>query len=189
MCGNLIPVRVGRVFRFYVRTQYLNMQNVSSKPAIIVFDLDRTLWPFQVDKDTANPFRRHGDTIVDSTGKKVSLFPGVPELLKGLVTRGFTLAVASRIEDIMGAFQLLHLFELTSVFTFKEIYPTSKVLHFREIQRKSDIHFNDMIFFDDDERNIKSVGRLGVTPFLVPEGGVSQNFVLECLAKFSVGNA
>ncbi|KAK7868663.1 hypothetical protein R5R35_006959 [Gryllus longicercus] len=133
--------------------------DISSKtPKIIVFDLDRTLWPFQVDKDTTNPFRRtEKNTVEDASG------------------------VASRIEDIMGAYQLLELFNLNSFFTYKEIYPTSKILHFKELHRKTGFPYETMVFFDDDERNIKAVQQLGVQTFQVSKDGIDKKFVLQSL--------
>ncbi|GLG99224.1 Magnesium-dependent phosphatase 1 [Gryllus bimaculatus] len=157
--------------------------DISSKtPKIIVFDLDRTLWPFQVDKDTTNPFRRtEKNTVEDASGKLVSTFPQVFDILHDLISRGFVLGVASRIEDIMGAYQLLELFNLNSFFTYKEIYPTSKIMHFKELHRKTGFPYETMVFFDDDERNIKAVQRLGVQTFQVSKDGIDKKFVLQSL--------
>ncbi|KAL7422548.1 hypothetical protein Q5752_003196 [Cryptotrichosporon argae] len=51
-------------------------------------------------------------------------------------------------------------------FNTMEIYPGSKMRHFREIHRKTGIPYEQMLFFDDEHRNIE-VEDLGVTMTLV----------------------
>ena len=51
-----------------------------------------------------------------------------------------------------------------------EIYRESKQVHFAELQKKTDIDFEDMLFFDDDPFNISDVSKLGVTCVLTPDG-------------------
>ncbi|KAG6041338.1 hypothetical protein E4U41_004868 [Claviceps citrina] len=50
-----------------------------------------------------------------------------------------------------------------------EIYPSSKLRHFEAIHKKTGIPFEDMLFFDDERRNIETE-RLGVTMRLVTDG-------------------
>jgi predicted phosphatase len=46
-----------------------------------------------------------------------------------LRNNGYSLAVASRIEDIPGAYQLQQLFGIMQYFQYKEIYPVTKTVH------------------------------------------------------------
>ena len=55
-------------------------------------------------------------------------------------------------------------------FKYEEIFPDSKVTHFNNLHEKSGIPFKKMIFFDDESRNIKEVGNLGVRCHLLNEG-------------------
>jgi len=50
-----------------------------------------------------------------------------------------------------------------------EIYPGSKLRHFRSIHKKTGIPYEEMLFFDDEHRN-KEVEQLGVTMQLVTKG-------------------
>ncbi|XP_035271181.1 magnesium-dependent phosphatase 1-like [Anguilla anguilla] len=118
-----------------------------SKPKLIVFDLDYTLWPFWVDTHVDPPFRKDKAT-----------------------------------SEVKGANQLLSLFKLDQYFSLKEIYPGSKVTHFKKLKADSGVQFREMMFFDDDQRNITDVSRLGVHCVLVPDGVTEQLTRKELLA-------
>ncbi|CAN0026331.1 unnamed protein product, partial [Ectocarpus sp. 12 AP-2014] len=75
------------------------------------------------------------------------------------------LAVASRspadeggaARGILGALGLLDLF------CCLEIHAGSKAKHFQNIHAATGVEYRDMLFFDDEKHNIKTVRRLGVT--------------------------
>ncbi|CAK9797292.1 Magnesium-dependent phosphatase 1 [Anthophora quadrimaculata] len=146
------------------------MCKANRKPKIIVFDLDYTLWPFWVDTHVTPPFKKKGRDVVDSHGQTIRYYKEVPEVLKHLSEEGYELGVASRTSEIQGAKQLLHLFNWDRYFKYKEIYPGSKVTHFSKIQKESGVDYKDMVFFDDEHRNIADVGKLGVTCIFVQNG-------------------
>jgi magnesium-dependent phosphatase 1 len=157
------------------------------RPTLIVFELDFTLWPFRVDKSAKSPFSisRKGN-VIDARGRVFMTFPEVPQLLMTLTNNGYNLAVTSRIEDIPGAYQLLQLFGITQYFQYKEIYPSTKTVHFNQLRAKTGIKFDHMIFFDDDKRNVRDVSRLGVMVFQVPQSGITfsvLNTALLCFAS------
>ena len=57
------------------------------------------------------------------------------------------------------------------------------LLHFR-IKKVSGVDYTDMLFFDDENRNIVDVTRLGVLSILV-KNGVSHAVIKEGLDQFS----
>ncbi|KAK4058280.1 hypothetical protein OIO90_000437 [Microbotryomycetes sp. JL221] len=56
-----------------------------------------------------------------------------------------------------------------NLFDTLEIYPGSKLNHFKTIHEDTGIAYDEMLFFDDESRN-KEVTRLGVTFVLVRDG-------------------
>ncbi|XP_036114170.1 magnesium-dependent phosphatase 1-like isoform X4 [Molossus molossus] len=131
-------------------------------PRLAVFDLDYTLWPFWVDTHVDPPFHKSSDGIIrDRQGQTIRLYPEVPEVLDQFQGLGVPIAAASRTGEIEGANQLLELFDLVRYFVQREIYPGSKVTHFERLRQKTGVPFSQMIFFDDEKRNIVDVSKLG----------------------------
>jgi magnesium-dependent phosphatase 1 len=50
-----------------------------------------------------------------------------------------------------------------------EMYPGSKIAHFKAIQKRTGVAYEDMLFFDDEPRN-RETESLGVTMWLVRDG-------------------
>ncbi|XP_016914457.1 magnesium-dependent phosphatase 1-like [Apis cerana] len=153
------------------------------KPKIIVFDLDYTLWPFWIDTHVNPPFKKEGNDIIDSHGQIIKYYKEVPDVLKYLYEEGYELGIASRTSEIQGAKQLLNLFNWDNYFKYKEIYPGNKVTHFSRIQKISETEYKDMIFFDDEYRNIKDIEKLGVTCIYV-KNGINYTLVENSLKSF-----
>ncbi|GJP38129.1 hypothetical protein CLOM_g724 [Closterium sp. NIES-68] len=66
-----------------------------------------------------------------------------------------------------------------------EIYPSwsHKTEHFEAIRKRTEIAYSDMLFFDDESRNTREIGSLGVTSVLV-ENGVTVDELKVGLAQF-----
>ncbi|CAL1680565.1 unnamed protein product [Lasius platythorax] len=157
---------------------------MEKKAKVIVFDLDYTLWPFWVDTHVTPPFRRGTQNkIVDAHGCTIKYYTNVPNILRQLLEEGYELGVASRTSEIKGAKQLLDLFGWKKYFKYVEIFPGSKVTHFLNIQKSSQADYKDMIFFDDETRNIMDVGKLGVHAILVRDG-VTHQVIKSALQSF-----
>ncbi|GFY62363.1 magnesium-dependent phosphatase 1, partial [Trichonephila inaurata madagascariensis] len=82
-----------------------------------------------------------------------------------------------------GAKKLIQLFDWEKYFTYKEIYPGRKTTHFERMHKASEINYSDMLFFDDEQRNILDLKRVGVTSILVPDG-VNKQIIEEALQNF-----
>ncbi|CAG2101996.1 unnamed protein product [Medioppia subpectinata] len=108
--------------------------------------------------------------VVDARGQKVGFYPEVPEVLKTLFSMGYTIGIASRTSAPEDAEELLSLFDWNKYITYKQIYPGCKTTHFNRIRKESGVQLSQMLFFDDESRNIKDLKAVGVTSILVNKG-------------------
>jgi magnesium-dependent phosphatase 1 len=153
-------------------------------PRLVVFDLDCTLWEPYIDVLNGGPFTKTEDpgVVLDRYREELSLLPDVQAVLNVLETdpqfHDTKVAIASRTAEIEAAKECMGLLEvdikkrgaeagemktLESIASFVEIYPTSKVVHFAKFQQESGVAYQEMLFFDDEFRNVQEIARLGVT--------------------------
>jgi magnesium-dependent phosphatase-1 len=160
---------------------------VRFKPKLVVFDLDHTLWPFGVDEFVFKPpFKRNkSNEVVDASGAKMQAFPEVTDVFKYVSDQKLDIGVASRTTFPSGVRSLIDLFGWSQYIKYKQIYPTSKVIHFNQLYIESEHFFGQMLYFDDEERNIKDVSQLGVETVQVdPKVGITKNLVINGLKLF-----
>jgi len=96
----------------------------------------------------------------------------------------YKIGAASRTGAVDIANELLQLFKWENYFHYKQIYPGSKVTHFQRLKKDSGLEYVDMIFFDDEERNIRDVEKLGVCCVYV-ENGVTMSLLNTAFKKFA----
>ncbi|BFZ19592.1 hypothetical protein BsWGS_22630 [Bradybaena similaris] len=148
-----------------------------AQPRLIVFDLDYTLWPFWVDTHVDPPFRMASNgKVYDAHQKHVHYYEDVPDILRRLHSEGFKLGIASRTGAVQEAADLTRLFNWDQYFHYRQIYPGCKITHFKKLHSDSGIPYMDMLFFDDEHRNIADVSTLGVTCMFVPDGISNRSF-------------
>ncbi|XP_066261815.1 magnesium-dependent phosphatase 1-like [Euwallacea similis] len=140
------------------------------KLKVIVFDLDYTLWPFWIDTHVSPPFKKQNGSVVDTYGAAVKYYLEVPEVLRKLTELGYEIGIASRTSEIKAANQLLDLFGWNKYIKYKEIFPGCKVTHFNNIKKHSKREYDEMLFFDDESRNIRDLNQVGVVSILVRNG-------------------
>lgn len=139
---------------------------------LIVFDLDFTLWDAGgtwCDQLTP-PFSRENGHVLDRDGSRVHLYPDVRRILDWCDTQALDMAIASRTYAPASAGRLLDLFDIRDRFAYEEIYPSSKDRHFQTLSEQTGLAYDQMLFFDDEERNIREVGQLGATSVHVRDG-------------------
>ncbi|MED6222853.1 hypothetical protein PIB30_068476 [Stylosanthes scabra] len=141
-------------------------------PKLVVFDLDHTLWPFYCE--------------CRSKSDPPYLFPQVKGIMHALKHKRVDLAIASKSPTPDIATTYLNKLNITSMFVAQEIFYNwgNKKDHFQNIQSKTSVPYNSMLFFDDDDKNIQGVSELGVTSILVTNG-VNLGAFKEGLTRFS----
>nr|WP_319999715.1 magnesium-dependent phosphatase-1 [uncultured Draconibacterium sp.] len=139
---------------------------------LFVFDLDFTLWDAGGTWcDATNPpYYWSNGALLDQSNNEIELYPDVIPVLEELKKNKRKIAAASRTFEPSWAQDLLHLFDIDKYFDLKEIYPSSKIQHFSKIKNYFGIDYSDMVFFDDEHRNIHEVGKLGVESVFVEAG-------------------
>lgn len=152
-------------------------------PRLIAFDLDDTLWHPEMEKCAGSPFTRDAKgTVQDRSGTPIRLMGNSREILRVLSAdrhyAGIQVVYVSRTECPEWAKELIQLVpvhgEVTmagcSAMHLHQIYPGDKKSHFTKISKLSGVSFSDMLFFDNEFRNIRSVSTLGVTCIYTPDG-------------------
>lgn len=169
------------------------------RPLLIVLDLDGNLWRPEMyelawDGYGHAPFERIDDTRMKSKlNRVVTLIGDVAELLDEFVLSTLLndqsdttstvehqqrLAISSRTDVPKWAIELLGKFTLPkSRMTLKEaitgpweISSDSKTVHFQRLAKATGIALQDMVFFDNELGNCRSIAKLGVTVGYCPDG-------------------
>lgn len=128
------------------------------------------MWPFYVDSDVSPPFRLSNGSVLDAHGRTVKPFPEVQEVLKHLKSLNYEMAIASRTHATQEANKLVELFGWNKYFSYKEIYPGRKTTHISKISKDSGVPLNQIIFFDDETRNINDLTTMKVCSILANNG-------------------
>lgn len=142
-----------------VKSEALRLLNTAQLlPRLLVLDLDYTLWPFYCE--------------CRSKSDNPRLYPQARGILNALKEKEVKMAVASRTPTPDIARVYLNKLGLTSLFTHMEIFPswTNKTEHFKNLMQKTSIPYKSMLFFDDEDRNVQAVSRMGVSSVLVHNG-------------------
>ncbi|SPO19986.1 related to magnesium-dependent acid phosphatase [Ustilago trichophora] len=197
----------------------LETLNDGALPGLVVFDLDYTLWPLWVDTHVDSPLRRRGNDInkvYDRNGQPLQFFPHVPSILFWLKRRGIPIAAASRTsapsvarQALNGLFlvddsNLVHtssevsqpqttpppkVVKAIDFFDYQEIYPGSKITHFRKLHNDSGVAYEDMLFFDDEYRNSEVGSKLGVHFVEVGHAGTDLGLVEKAFREWRAKKA
>ena len=139
---------------------------------LVVFDLDFTLWDAGGTwcDHLSPPFKISSKGVSDARGNIINLYPDAMKIFQVIEGNSIPMAIASRTEEPEWARQLLELLGIRDKFKYEEIFPGSKVTHFNNLQQKSGIDFDKILFYDDEPRNIDEVSGLGVNCYLVRNG-------------------
>ena len=127
------------------------------------------------------PFSVEGPELLkDCTGQKVSLLGISGGILDELKTSedwgGVKVAWVSCTDEPSWADECMKKFKTPMGVPLVErvdeqcIYKANKQRHFQDLQERTGVEFEDMIFFDNERGNIASVEKLGVKSVYCPDG-------------------
>ena len=128
------------------------------------------------------PFRRDkSGAVYDSAGERIKLLGSTSNIFADIASNpvwsGTLVAYVSRTEYPEWALPCLQQFtipgtqqSLLDVAAHREIYPGSKITHFKAIHKSSGIPYEEMLFFDNERWNCTEVSKLGVVCVYTPKG-------------------
>jgi magnesium-dependent phosphatase 1 len=164
-------------------------------PKFIVFDLDFTIWPFNIDWPLTNPYQAMpgGQKVQGVLNGKVieqGLHPEVPSMLFHIQARKILMGIASKdprhdlVTSMLGLLTIPGLPErsVLSVLPLIECHRGSKKVHFAELQRQCGFSYTEMVFYDDriENRDVETLGVVMQTVHGGKYGGLN-------MAKFDEG--
>ncbi|KAK7049092.1 magnesium-dependent phosphatase-1 [Favolaschia claudopus] len=179
---------------------YLHRDNLY--PSIVAFELDDTIWNGRLD---AQYFGRNWKPIEEclewtngivrdksNHGNVLSLCDELGDIIGDLETHNVEIAIVSSNTNKALCDRALYLFkarhpasgEWTPIIYFvkyDEVYPASKVEHFKRLRNYSGFDFSDMILFDCDSSSRVVENELGVTFKAVQSEGLKWNTYMEAL--------
>ena len=168
-----------------------------ARPKLIVFDLDATLWTPELYKLRRLPNYASAGPPGPMADQDVKLYAGARAALEELATdeawADTALACASRTNKGPWARQLLKDFtvagrSLDELLEYKEIFTGDKMAHFNNLQQKSEVAFDEMLFFDDARDgkygNCAKVAQMGVCSAHCPDG-ITTEVWKHALAEFA----
>jgi magnesium-dependent phosphatase 1 len=142
-------------------------------PNLVVFDLDFTLWDaggLWCDCTTPPYHFNPQGKLVDQGNRHIRLYDDAIPILEKLSSLSIPIALASRTDQPSWANQLTKLLGIDPFVQFREIYPGSKITHLRNLSRESGVSLENIMFFDDEYRNIVDAQKIGVHALLVTSG-------------------
>nr|MDO8077407.1 magnesium-dependent phosphatase-1 [Candidatus Freyarchaeota archaeon] len=135
---------------------------------LVIFDADETLWAsygYWVSLLTP-PLRRVDDEIVDSEGKRITLFRGVRQLLETLRERGILISLVSLNDSEPNrVLECLELFGLRDYIVYPQVNWGDKGENIRRVlsllKEKDGINIDcsEVLFVDDHISNIERAKR------------------------------
>eukprot|EP01069_Polyplicarium_translucidae_P013115 Polyplicarium_translucidae@DN769_c0_g1_i1.p1 len=164
---------------------------ISHLPGAVVFDLDDTLWEGDIDCGGGPPYApvKGKDGSVGELlckGRRsgsLRLMRDALKVLDWVRSQGMKLAVASRSTTpdwAQSAFTRLTFADgttFTDAFHATQIFNGPKEMHLAEIGKALKLPPQDMVFFDNEPRNIRASSNAGVFAHYVPEGISWSNFL------------
>ncbi|KAI9319949.1 magnesium-dependent phosphatase-1 [Dichotomocladium elegans] len=164
-------------------------------PKMIAFDLDYTVWEEWIDCTSGPPFAydHERNVILDRHGYEIVLFKEITAVFSFIINSmpGTKIAIASRSTTPDWCYTALRMLRIPQVgktihgcVDYFEIYPTSKITHFKALSKKSGIDCGEMVFFDDEWRN-SEVRTLGVHFHRVDtKKGVTMDVLMGALREY-----
>ncbi|RLG51788.1 MAG: magnesium-dependent phosphatase-1 [Thermoproteota archaeon] len=137
---------------------------------LVALDADGTIWSHKDISSCQPPFRKLAeDTLVDSKGNVVRLYPGVRELLRRLKSAGILIALVTwnRPEPVMEALRKLEILEYFD-YIKAEPHPRKHEMILSLLEEAGlEVSPDHIVYVDDRDIHLKDIlGRVGQVDFV-----------------------
>lgn len=150
-------------------------QNTRTKKEMVIFDTDKTIWPFDVRDYDFEAFKNADKTRNGS----MMPFPEVKEALQLVKGKGYILGLLSVTDDPQKTKKVLGMFGLSKLFDFMEIGPGSREFHIKVLRAVAKVEFYDILYFQFPSEELSTILKLDVVPLPVDRNGLT----VECIQK------
>lgn len=158
-----------------VKSTVTKKQITEAKKEMVIFDTDKTIWPFDVDAYDYSMFKN-----AYKTGNSSFMpFSEVKEALAYVKEKGFKTGLLSVTDDPKKTRNMLRMFGLLKFFDFLEIGAGSKEFHIRVLRALAKVEFYNILYFQFPSEEISTVLKLNVVPLPVDRNGLT----IECIKK------
>ena len=160
------------------------------RPKVVALDLDATCWEpelyMMTDHTTLKPLRHASGecfAVRDAWNQELAFMQDAQEVIREVSEwEGTRLAYVSRTTEIEAAhlaIESLHVefdgrtkqgVTMADVVDHHEIYPGSKIGHFKSLREALDVDYTEILFFDNESYNTREVSGLGVCCVCCPNG-------------------
>uniref|UniRef100_A0A1B6I527 Magnesium-dependent phosphatase-1 n=1 Tax=Homalodisca liturata TaxID=320908 RepID=A0A1B6I527_9HEMI len=158
---------------------------------MIVFDVDGTLWPYQIDSDPIfqDPFIIKGldNGTVFVGNQTIHIFPEVEETLLELIEKGYVLAAVSMTNSTHKTMAVLNAFDLTKHFKHMEMAPgPDKLSLVTEICTRTGLLLEDVLYFEKDPGEVFDMLWRHVIVYCIDENGLTKDRARKGLFIFDI---
>ncbi|XP_046674177.1 magnesium-dependent phosphatase 1-like [Homalodisca vitripennis] len=144
-------------------------------PAMIVFNLDNTLWPFAMEimQPPLNTTSvKH--QIKDRVGRLFNMFPEVPDILEDLDSHWYKLGGLSDNSDIRRIEAVTDLFDVDQYFNAFESKPGNKTEQMQRLSERAKVPLENILYYDTNRIDLDDMKEMNVTTVLLdPDGGLT----------------
>ncbi|XP_054290397.1 magnesium-dependent phosphatase 1-like [Macrosteles quadrilineatus] len=176
----------GRTETKNVRNMYTfkGIDTVHKDHNMVIFVLDKTIWPFRVDH--LNESLAKLSEIKSSDLGNLRIYPETHSCLDFLQNEGYILAAVYSCKVPNLAENLLDAFDLTRYFAYQVCSEKDKASSIVTLHTQSGVDFEDMLYFDYDLKENLGIFELNVTFCPIDDNGISMKAVERALKLFNV---
>ncbi|XP_054274074.1 magnesium-dependent phosphatase 1-like [Macrosteles quadrilineatus] len=154
-------------------------------PRMIIFHMDRTIWPFWFELDVTRPIQNKNGIVLDDGFQPLKPYPQVPGLLSSLHSKGYKLAFVNQSPDNSSIESLLQWFDLNKFITYKITMSAPRKELVRLISQNFKVDCGDILYFDGEYEEIPDIAELGTVCIQTSDKGVTTEDVEKGLSVFT----